>query len=217
MATRIDKDFVMPEGRTEMSMAEYEQLLEQQRTKRREEARAKAAAEEKARRDYEEALPRRSSLPYNESLAQEICERVSAGELLITICEELHMPTVRRCNQWMKENNDFNTIFKESINDRLNIFEEQVIQIADDMTRDFKEVIRGGKTIKVVDAEVIARAKLRVDVRFKHLKAGKPQKWGETSTLITKTDGEDPSELSIEELERRLADIDTKNRILKSV
>ena len=41
--------------------------------------------------------------PYDEDLAQEICERISAGELLIEICNELHMPTVRRCNQWLKD------------------------------------------------------------------------------------------------------------------
>jgi hypothetical protein len=86
------------------------------------------------------------------------------------------------------------------------------------MSRDFKEITRNGKKVKVVDAEVIARAKLRVDVRFRHLKAGKPSKWGDTSTLITKSDtGDDPSALSIEELERRLQDLDIKDRIVKSV
>jgi hypothetical protein len=127
------------------------------------------------------------------------------------------MPTIRRANQWRKDYPEFEEVFKESVQDRLSIFEEQVLQIADDMSRDFKEVIRGGKSIRVVDAEVIARAKLRVDVRFKHLKAGKPQKWGDTQTLITKSDGEDPADLSSEELEKRLRDLDVKDRIFKVV
>jgi hypothetical protein len=104
----------------------------------------------------------RSTLPYNDALALEICERISCGELLLLICEDAHMPTMRRCNQWLKEHEEFNAVYKDSLNDRLNIFEEQVIQIADDASRDFKEVVRNGRTVRVLDGVAIARAKLRV-------------------------------------------------------
>ena len=202
---------------TVMSVEAYEKLRDEHRRKQSEEKRAQEEAEAKAQKAYEEALPLKNNLPYSDEIAQEICERISAGELLIDICLELDKPTVRRCNQWMRDNAEFGVLFKESVQDRLNIFEEQVLQIADDMARDFREVVRNGKTIRVVDPEVIARAKLRVDVRFKHLKAGKPQKWGDSTTLITKNDGENPAELSNEELERRLKDIDIKDRIMKAV
>ena len=202
---------------TEMSVEEYERRLDEHRKAKAQEKRQRAEEEARAKKAYEDALPHKMQLPFDEALAQEICERISAGELLISICEELHMPTIRRANQWRKDYPEFEEVFKESVQDRLSIFEEQVLQIADDMSRDFKEVIRGGKSIRVVDAEVIARAKLRVDVRFKHLKAGKPQKWGDTQTLITKSDGEDPADLSSEELEKRLRDLDVKDRIFKVV
>jgi hypothetical protein len=59
----------------------------------------------------------------------------------------------------------------------------------------------------------VARAKLRIEVRFKHLKALRPQRWGETSTLITKSsDGFDVSNLSADELEAQIADIERKSR-----
>src|ERR1700690_1280404 len=45
----------------------------------------------------------KEALPYSDAVAQEICERVSAGELLTIICREDDMPTTRRCNQWLKE------------------------------------------------------------------------------------------------------------------
>ena len=99
----------------------------------------------------------------------------------------------------------------------MDIFEEQVIQIADDASRDFKEVVRNGRTVKVLDGEAIARAKLRVEVRFRHLKAGRPGKWGDSTTLNVKS--EDPSDvanLSTDELERRLAELDAKDRIVKA-
>jgi hypothetical protein len=213
----MKNDVQLPDGVTAMWAEDYEKLQAEQRKKRAEEERLKAEADARAQKEFEETLPLRNQLPYSDELAQEICERVSAGELLIDICNELHMPTVRRANQWMRESPEFNTLFKESILDRLGIFEEQVIQIADDMSKDFKTITRNGKQIRVVDADVIARAKLRVDVRFKHLKAGKPQKWGDTTTLVTKNEGEDPADLSNEELERRLKDLDVKDRIFKVV
>lgn len=196
---------------------DYERLQEQKRKDREAAARAKAEAEAQARRDYENALPAKNKIDYTDELAQEICERISAGELLIDICLELNMPTIRRCNQWKKNYPEFNSLYNESIQDRLSIFEEQIIQIADDAIDDFKEVIKNGKAIRIADPEVIARARLRVDVRFKHLKAGKPQKWGDSTTLITKSDGENPAELSQDELEKRIKELDTKERVFKTV
>ena len=99
------------------------------------------------------------------------------------MCADEHLPTVRRVTQWLRENQDFAHLYRDSINDRLTIFEEEVIKIADDASRDFRDVVRNGRTVRVLDGDAIARAKLRVEVRLKHLKAYKPSLWGETSTL----------------------------------
>jgi hypothetical protein len=99
----------------------------------------------------------------------------------------------------------------------LSIFEEEVISIADDASKDFKEIIKSGRPIKTQDAEVIARAKLRVDVRFRHLKAGRPQKWGETSTLITKSEEDNIADLSLDDLEKKIADLEVKDRAVKAI
>jgi hypothetical protein len=133
------------------------------------------------------------------------------------MCREDDMPTMRRCHQWLKERPEFQALFNMSIQDRLFVFEEQVVEIADDMKDDFKTVIKNGKEKRVADPDMVARAKLRIEVRFKHLKAGKPSKWGDVSTLITKSD--DPNSvanLSAEELEKRLADLDGKNSVFRS-
>ena len=97
-------------------------------------------------------------MAFIEPLAIEVCERVSSGELLINICADEHLPTVRRVTQWLRENNDFALLYKASINDRLTIFEEEVIKIADDASRDFREVVRNGRTVRVLDGDAIARA-----------------------------------------------------------
>ena len=156
----------------------------------------------------------KSTLPYSEPLSLEICERVSSGELLINICADEHLPTVRRVTQWLRENPEFNILYKESLKDRLTIFEEEVIKIADDASRDFRDVVRNGRAIRVLDGEAIARAKLRVEVRFRHLKSGNPAKWGDSQTIVTK-DGNDMDNMSTEELERKLAELERKDAIVK--
>jgi hypothetical protein len=201
-----------------MSAEDYERLQREQaqqiRLKKEQEEIRKAREREETKR----LLPIKNSLAYSDELAHEVCERVSAGELTINVCQDTHMPTIRRLNQWLRDNPEFQQLYNQSIVDRLSIFEEEVIQIADDAQRDYKEITRAGKTIRVTDPEVIARAKLRVDVRFRHLKAGKPTKWGDSTTLITKNEDEfDPANFSADELEKQIADIEHKSRTLRPV
>ena len=159
----------------------------------------------------------KSAIPYSESLAVEICGRISDGQLLLRICADENMPTVRCVNQWLKEHSDFAALYNDAIKDRLIIFEEQIIEISDDMQNDFKTIVKNGRERRIVDPEVIARAKLRVDSRHKYLKAYKPERWGEQSTLNVKQDDNSVDDLSLDELEKKIADLDTKNRIVKAV
>jgi hypothetical protein len=145
---------------------------------------------------------RKDALPYSEPLALEICERISAGELLTVILLDAHLPTVRRCNAWLREHTEFRTLYEQALQDRLAIFEEQLVQIPDEAALDIQEVKKGNTVTRVLDPARITAAKLRVEVRRLHLKAGRPEKWGETSTLITKSaDLDDPTNMSAEELD----------------
>jgi hypothetical protein len=49
---------------------------------------------------------------------------------------------------------EFNAVFNMSIHDRLFVFEEQVVEIADDMQHDFKTVIKNGKEKRVADPDM---------------------------------------------------------------
>jgi hypothetical protein len=204
------------EEAAEKARQEGAKLREPYEREKREQERLKAEQEAIEAKRKLELFVLKSTLPYSERLAIEICERISCGELLINICNDEHLPTTRRFYQWLSESAEFNILYKESLNDRLNIFEEQVIQIADDAARDFKEVVRNGRPVRVLDGDAIARAKLRVEVRFRHLKGYRPQRWGDVSTLITKdADASDPANMSDEELERKLAELDIKDRIVR--
>jgi hypothetical protein len=183
---------------------------------RAEKAKRQQAMEQEQARIAQELMERlsaaKNAVTYSDALATEICERVSAGELLLIICEEPRMPTVRKAYCWLKESPEFQQLYNASLNDRLSIFEEQIIAISDDVKNDFRTVIKRGQTKRVSDPEQIARAKLRVEARIKYLRAFKPQRWGEQSTLSVKSADEfDPSNFSQEELERQIAEIEAKS------
>ena len=122
---------------------------------------------------------RKEAIQFSDELATEICERIASGELLTVICLDEHMPTVRRVNSWLREHTDFKALYDQSLQDRLNIFEEQIIQIPDEAARDFDVVKSKGSERRVLDPGKLQAAKLRVEVRRMHLKALRPQRWAE--------------------------------------
>jgi hypothetical protein len=219
MNTRVmsaEDDSWLWEAEAERARIESAKMREPYERAEREKARLKAEQDAIDAQRKVELFVHKGTLAYSEPLAIEICERISSGELLIVICEDPHMPTVRRCSQWLAESIEFKGLYGASINDRLTIFEEQVVLIADDAARDFKDVIRNGRTLRVPDGEAIARARLRVEVRFRHLKAGRPEKWGDSTTIVTRSEGEDYSAMSTEELERKIAIFERKNRVVRA-
>lgn len=83
------------------------------------------------------------------------------------------------------------------------------------MKNDFKTVTKNGRERRVVDPDVIMRAKLRIEVRFKYLKALRPSIWGETSTLNVKNgDQADIENMSAAELAAKIAELEHKDRVV---
>jgi hypothetical protein len=160
-------------------------------------------------------LQQRDAMPYTEALATELCERISSGELLTVICNEPHMPTARNVTRWLKSHNDFSALYNMALQDRLVIFEEQILQFADAIPKEPMRATASSNREKVQFVDPVQRAKLMIEIRLRHLKAGRPSKWGDQTTLMVKR--EDPFDcaaLSSEEIERRIADIERKEAIV---
>ncbi len=178
---------------------------EQERRKKRFDAERLRVEQERLRIErerQERTKQRKDGLAYSDTLASELCERCASGELLTVICLDDHMPTVRRVNQWLREHSEFRLLYEQSLQDRLSIFEEQLVELADSASRHYDVVKVKGVEKRVRDAVVIQGAKLAIEVRRLHLIAGRPNKWGNSTTLITKSeDGFDPANLSADELE----------------
>jgi hypothetical protein len=77
---------------------------------------AKEAEQQRIAQETGERIRRhKDALQFSDALATEICERISAGELLTVICLDEHLPTVRRCNQWLRSHQDFKILYNEAL------------------------------------------------------------------------------------------------------
>ena len=194
----------------EQASARRDEVYKRQRRIEQERERA---AQERAERLKE----RKEAVTFTDAIASEICERIASGELLTVICLDPHMPTVRRCNAWLREHVEFRLLYGQSLEDRLSIFEEDLVRIPDEAARDFDEVKVKGSVKRVIDPGKITVAKLRVEVRRLHLKAGKPAKWGDSAQIVVKSGDEfDTSNMSAEQLEHELAELEFKSRGTRS-
>jgi hypothetical protein len=87
--------------------------------------------EAKAKAHFQREQARKGAIPFSEKLAVEICHRVASGEFL-TVCKDEEMPTVRSVTQWKKEHHEFRVLYDDAIKDHLDIFEDEVVTIADE-------------------------------------------------------------------------------------
>jgi hypothetical protein len=182
---------------------------------RQREAEMELSEKKEQKRKAKELLQKKDAIPYDLKVAERICARISSGELLVDICTDDHMPTARRVIEWTNRRPEFLQAYRMARNDRLDIFEEQIVAIADNARDDWRVVERRDTQSLVPNGDAIARSKLQIDVRLRHLRAGRPTVWGETSTLITKSAASDIELLSDEELQQKIDELDAKFAIVE--
>lgn len=120
---------------------------------------------------------------YSPEICKEICERLSNGEPLISICKDSHMPCDDTVRIWASANE---TLFRDITRAREAGFDAiamDCMHIADDNSKDTRMVKRGDEYIEVTDNDVIQRAKLRVETRLKLLAKWDPKRYGEKLDL----------------------------------
>lgn len=189
-----------------------EELANYRKAKAIKDERKRIADEQIAHQRANETKQAQERIQYSDELAQEIVERIASGELLTVMCTEPSMPTARMVTLWLKQHDDFALLYNEALQDRLAIFSEQIIEFADKLPKEVQTITAKSTREKIQFPDLVQKAKLQIEVRFRHLKAFKPERWGEQSTLNVK-DGADFSNMSNEDLEKKLADLDIKERI----
>ena len=112
---------------------------------------------------------------FTTELFDEICERISKGETLASICRDkgIGASTVY---DWMAEDKTLAGRFARAREKGFDAIAEQCLDIADDSRSDF---VVNGKGDEVFNAEHVQRSKLRVETRLKLLAKWDPKRYGD--------------------------------------
>jgi len=134
---------------------------------------------------------------YTDALATKILVRIAEGEPLSKICKDPAMPSLATVYGWLdapakaeregKKKAPISAGFVERYararEDAADTLAAEILEIADDGSRDYKTVIgKDGEPIEVVDQDHIQRSRLRVDARKWIAAKLKPKKYGERVT-----------------------------------
>lgn len=121
---------------------------------------------------------------YCQEIVLTICDRLSDGESLRSICLDGAMPDKKSVLKWLALYPDFAVQYARAREAQADAFADELTEIADDGSRDYTEVDDGhGGKRTVVDHDHIARARLRVDTRKWIASKLKPKKYGERLEL----------------------------------
>ena len=115
---------------------------------------------------------------YCDELAETICLRIVEGESLRKICDDKDMPNKATVFRWLGDDSHpgFREQYQFAMEMRADYFAEELIEIADDSRNDLTQDENGKVT---VDHEVVARARLRCDIRKWLMARMAPKKYGD--------------------------------------
>lgn len=135
---------------------------------------------------------------FSKALGDRICDAISDGKSLRTVCLDEKMPDKATVFRWLRlpSMKDFRDQYARACEARADAFAEDIIDIADDATNDYMEVMdKDGDVIGYkVNGEAILRSKLRSDNRKWLMARMQPKKYGERVDI---TSGDKPLERSV--------------------
>lgn len=123
---------------------------------------------------------------YTEEVVDEICARLSAGESLLHICRDDHLPAESTVRGWA--NDDVNGFFAKYSRARdlgLDHLAEETIEIADDGRNDTCVDDEGNEQVNI---DHIKRSQLRVAARQWYVSKVAPKKYGDRQHIDVKGD-----------------------------
>ncbi len=118
---------------------------------------------------------------YTQEKADKICEMLSEGMSLRSVCKEEGMPSAATVFKWMREHEDFLKQYTRAKEESADAMAEECLDIADDGTNDYMERLdKDGESVGYqVNGEHIQRSRLRVETRKWLMAKMKPKKYGE--------------------------------------
>src|SRR6266540_2476920 len=117
---------------------------------------------------------------YSERIVNDICEKLSEGKSLLTICANEGMPSTTTVYKWLSEKPDFLHKYARAREAQADYLAEEILEIADDSTKDVSVDSNGKVTINY---ENINRARLRIDSRKWYASKLAPRKYGDRQSV----------------------------------
>jgi len=135
----------------------------------------------------EHPVPAGRPSTYTESIAREICERMSEGEVLKQILRDEHMPDRKTVMNWLRARPEFDAEYIRAREQMMDVWAEEVVEISEDGTNDWMErELAAGRIVTVTNNEAVARSKLRVDSRRWLLSKLRPETYGDSQRIDLK-------------------------------
>lgn len=118
---------------------------------------------------------------YTKELADQICDRLAAGESLRAICRDEAMPDEKAVRTWALENREgFYPQYARAREIQAERMAEEILEISDDSSQDVTFDDNGNPR---QNNEFAARSKLRVDTRKWILSKVLPKVYGDRTVL----------------------------------
>lgn len=117
---------------------------------------------------------------FTQDIADAICERLSLGESLRSICRDDAMPSQSMVFRWLVNNQQFREQYAHAREVQADSWADDIIEIADDSSGD--TVVDPESGNERFNSEYAARSRLRVDTRKWLMARMAPKKYGDKIT-----------------------------------
>ena len=122
---------------------------------------------------------------FTPELGDLICDLLAEGVSLRKVCTNKNMPDKSTVFRWLRTHDQFRDQYTRAKEEAADALAEEIIDIADDDTQDYRTVKRGEKEFEEVNHEHINRSRLRIDTRKFLMAKMKPKRYGEKLDLTT--------------------------------
>jgi len=123
---------------------------------------------------------------YCQETTDTICERLSLGESLRSICRDPDMPCMGAVLKWLNKHEEFVVQYTRAREIQADTLIDETLDIADESTNDWME--RRGQLVE--NGEAIQRSRLRIDTRKWIAGKMRPKKYGERTIKVDEDEGE---------------------------
>ena len=98
-------------------------------------------------------------------LADLICERLSDGESLRTICEDDDMPNRSAVFRWLAAHEGFRSQYAHARESQADTLADEILDLADRLRLGIKTTTKPNGDTETVEGDMVERAKLQIEAR----------------------------------------------------